>query len=173
MAKKTGPAERRAYIEQQREAEARHKGSGRRIPMNMTFIERDGNMPTEADYEASIGRVRKPPFPPTIQKNMDLAKTYEEQGRLREASRAYRAAGDQVNATRVMQDYLGRRGYTKERLTGTAAVLGLLGGLFFLSFNLTGNIIADSSIKTTSFIGIGLLVIGLIAGAFWLNNRRK
>lgn len=47
-----------------------------------------------------------------------------------------------------------------------AAVIGIGGillGLFFLSPNITGNVIAGASVKSTSFIGAALFIIGLIA----------
>jgi len=48
---------------------------------------------------------------------------------------------------------------------------GVLLGLFFLSPNITGNVIAGASVKSTSFIGATLFIIGLIAGFFWIKNR--
>lgn len=54
-----------------------------------------------------------------------------------------------------------------------ASLAGILGGIFFLSFNITGNAIANLSIKTTSWIGAGLLIVGLIAGFFWFKGRRR
>jgi len=43
----------------------------------------------------------------------------------------------------------------------------------FLSSNITGNAIAGMTIKTTSFLGAGLLIIGLVAGFFWLKSKKK
>jgi len=53
------------------------------------------------------------------------------------------------------------------------ATLGFLCGLFFLSTNITGNAIANLTNKTTSFLGTGLLIIGLIVGFFWLRGRNR
>ena len=53
------------------------------------------------------------------------------------------------------------------------ASLGVLGGLFFLSPNITGNAIADLSTKTTSFLGAGLLIISLFAGLFLMKIKKK
>ena len=52
-------------------------------------------------------------------------------------------------------------------------LIGLGAGIFLLSSNITGNVIADLSTKTTSFIGAGLLVVGLVAGFFWVKSRKK
>jgi len=59
------------------------------------------------------------------------------------------------------------------KLTPVIATLGLLSGIFFLSNNITGNAIADFSTKTSSFLGAGLLVIGLVAGFFWIKKKNK
>jgi len=59
-----------------------------------------------------------------------------------------------------------------EKATATASIVGILGGIFFLSTNITGNAIADMTTKTTSFLGAGLLIVGLVAGFFWLKGRK-
>jgi len=51
--------------------------------------------------------------------------------------------------------------------------VGILSGIFFLSTNITGNAIADFSTKTTSFLGAGLLIVGLVASFFWIKSRKK
>lgn len=56
------------------------------------------------------------------------------------------------------------------KATATASIVGVIGGLFFLSSNITGNAIADLTTKTTSFLGAGLLIVGLAAGWFWLKG---
>jgi len=66
----------------------------------------------------------------------------------------------------------GKRDLTS-RLTPAVATLGLLSGIFFLSNNITGNAIANMTTKTTSFLGAGLLIVGLVAGFFWLKSRKK
>lgn len=61
----------------------------------------------------------------------------------------------------------------EHRVTSAIAVLGFAGSLLFLSSNITGNAIADLSVKTSSSIGIVLFAIALISGFFWLRNRKK
>ena len=58
-----------------------------------------------------------------------------------------------------------------QKLSVIIAIGGLALAIFFLSFNLTGNTISDLSAKTTSFIGVGLLIVGLVAGFFWVKSR--
>ncbi len=58
------------------------------------------------------------------------------------------------------------------RISSIIAVSGILGSLFFLGSDLTGNVIADLTTQTTSFIGASLLIIGLIASFFWIKSKR-
>jgi len=53
------------------------------------------------------------------------------------------------------------------------AVVGLVSGIFFLSPNITGNAIANLSDNTSSWIGAALIFVGLVAGFFWIKNRKK
>lgn len=63
------------------------------------------------------------------------------------------------------------RGDLTSRLSSVIAIVGVLGGIFFLSSNVTGNAIADLTTKTTSFLGAGLIIIGLVAGLFWVKKK--
>lgn len=58
-----------------------------------------------------------------------------------------------------------------ENTLTTTAIISLLGGIFFLSNNITGNAIGNMTNLTFNIIGVGLLIIGLIAGFFWLKKR--
>lgn len=58
-----------------------------------------------------------------------------------------------------------RRGYA------VVSIAGVLGSLFFLSSNVTGNAISNLTNVTSSFIGAGLLIIGIVAGAFALKSK--
>jgi hypothetical protein len=60
-----------------------------------------------------------------------------------------------------------------DQATATASIVGIVGGIFFLSTNITGNAIADMTTKTTSFLGAGLLIVGLVAGFFWVKSRKS
>ncbi|MBM3247087.1 hypothetical protein FJZ17_00920 [Candidatus Pacearchaeota archaeon] len=60
-----------------------------------------------------------------------------------------------------------------EKVAATASIIGVLGGIFFLSSNITGNAIADLTTKTTSFLGAGLLIVGLVAGFFYIKDKKK
>jgi len=53
------------------------------------------------------------------------------------------------------------------------AIAGILGGIFFLSSNITGNTIANVSQSSGNILGAGLLIVGLIAGFFWIKDKKK
>jgi len=52
-----------------------------------------------------------------------------------------------------------------------AAIIGIFGGLFFLSPSITGNAIGGMAAIYANRIGAVLLIIGLIAGYFWIKKR--
>ena len=52
------------------------------------------------------------------------------------------------------------------------AIAGIILGIFFISANLTGNVVADLSLKTSSLVGGILFLIGLVTGFFWLKMRK-
>lgn len=69
--------------------------------------------------------------------------------------------------------YLGRRESRKlEKTVETVAIIGLFGGIFFLSSNITGNAIANMTNSSSNILGAGLLIVGLVAGFFWMKSRR-
>jgi hypothetical protein len=60
-----------------------------------------------------------------------------------------------------------------EATTVAVAFTGLTSGAFFLSANMTGNVIADYSTQTTSLVGVLLFVIAIIAGVLWLSLKKE
>ena len=58
-----------------------------------------------------------------------------------------------------------------EKVTATASIVGVLGGIFFLSNNITGNAIANISQSSGNILGAVLLVVGLVAGFFWVKKK--
>jgi hypothetical protein len=61
----------------------------------------------------------------------------------------------------------------KNGLEATLSILGFIGGAFFLSSNITGNVIADYSTQTTSLVGVLFFVIAIIAGILWFSSRKE
>jgi tetratricopeptide (TPR) repeat protein len=60
-----------------------------------------------------------------------------------------------------------------ENAVGVIMIIGFLGSIFFLSSNITGNAVANLSLNTTSWIGGVLLVVGLVAGLFWMKSKKE
>ena len=59
----------------------------------------------------------------------------------------------------------------KHGLEGSLTIIGILGGIFFLSPTLTGNVIGNLNQTTSKWIGGVLLIMGLIAALIYF--RRK
>lgn len=53
-----------------------------------------------------------------------------------------------------------------------ASIIGIFGGLFFLSSNITGNVVGSLTNSTSNIVGAVLLVLGII-GSFFLVSRIK
>ena len=66
----------------------------------------------------------------------------------------------------------GNSGNLENIIPAIISIGALAGGFLFLSSNITGNAISDLSTNTTSWMGGILLVVGLVAGFFWLKNRK-
>lgn len=60
-----------------------------------------------------------------------------------------------------------------EKTTLITSIIFFLSGIFFLSNNLTGNVIINISNKTNSLLGFGLLTAGLIVGLFWIRYKNE
>lgn len=63
------------------------------------------------------------------------------------------------------------QGGLEQTTKGVTAILGLLGSIFFLSSNITGNAIANISQISSNILGAVLLVVGLVAGFFWVKKK--
>jgi hypothetical protein len=61
----------------------------------------------------------------------------------------------------------------EQKVSSVIAIAGILSSFFFLGSSITGNAIGNISKTSGSWLGIGLLVLGLIAGFFWLKNRKQ
>lgn len=115
-----------------------------------------------------------------VLKVTEHARFLEKYGRSDLAARFYSLIGDKDNyelATTVAKNKdksqnrkeLIRSGL--EKITATTSLLGVFSGIFFLSNKLTGNVILMSS-GNSSYIGLGLLLVGLVAGFFWIKGKK-
>lgn|SRR3989338_908810 len=63
--------------------------------------------------------------------------------------------------------------FLESKLSLIVLATGLIAGLFLLSSSITGNAVANLPIKTASFFGTGLILLGLAAGFFWFRYLIK
>jgi len=67
------------------------------------------------------------------------------------------------------------KGSLEGQVFGAASILSLLGALFFMSFNLTGNSIGNLTNENLLiyWAGIGLFILGLVFAFVFLKNKKK
>jgi hypoxanthine phosphoribosyltransferase len=89
---------------------------------------------------------------------------------------AYKAmgkfVGEYILEEEQKEDSQEREGGLEKKVL-TVSVVSLIVSAFLLSSNITGNAIADLSTNTTSWVGGVLLVVGLVAGFFWIKSKKK
>ena len=116
-----------------------------------------------------------------VKKVTEHAKFLEKYNRPDLAARYYALIGDEgnyeraSNAAKNRDNSQTRQDHIKSKLEKAAiaaSIVGIIGGLFFLSSNITGNAIANISVQNSSFLGAGLLIVGLVAGWFWLKGKK-
>ncbi|MBR9703887.1 hypothetical protein GOV12_00620 [Candidatus Pacearchaeota archaeon] len=59
----------------------------------------------------------------------------------------------------------------KRKISGFIGIAGFIIGIFFLSPNITGNVIGAIKINYSNFIGILMIAISLIGIHLWLKNK--
>lgn len=95
-------------------------------------------------------------------------KTSKGQRDLIEEGRAYR-----TNVSESLRKYMVKNPSRTSGLERAVAVVAVsILGLFLISSNITGNTIANLSPKTSSFIGAGLFIFGLITGFILLKKDK-
>ncbi len=67
--------------------------------------------------------------------------------------------------------YSGNKGL--ENSLTALLIIGIIGGLFFLFPNITGNVIGNLTQRTSNFVGGILLAVGLVAGFLWIEKNKK
>jgi len=50
-------------------------------------------------------------------------------------------------------------------------IIGIVSGIFFLSSNITGNVIGASNTITSNIIGVILILIGIVGAFFWFRKK--
>ncbi|MBR9705985.1 solute carrier organic anion transporter [Candidatus Pacearchaeota archaeon] len=74
-------------------------------------------------------------------------------------------------AHKFMDKNVNRKRKPLEHYFGIISLFGFVLGGFFLSPNLTGNAIANLTTKTTSIIGAGLFIAGIVGTYFWIKKK--
>ena len=171
--RKTTSEERKTFIKGQRAAEASYKGTGRRLPVDMSFIDRKGNIvhPNKTDYKAAITKRDRY----NDKENLSTYNAqYNEASTLNKKydSLVSRYGKDSKEVYKFEEDKLEMHGKRKpSRLEGMLAIIGLVSGLFFLSNNFTGNVIGSLNQTSSNIIGAALFLVGIV-GAFFYFRRR-
>jgi len=161
MAKKTTSAERREYIKEREIGRQRYEQGdrsynrgGERYGQGISFIDKlTGNIvrPNKKEFEAQKARARGS-YGAERKRHYDSTRTYETNSGSNRYHRHHNLA---------------------QEFYAVIAAVGALGAIFFLSPNMTGNAVANLTVQNSSFLGAGLFIVGLVAGFFYLNNRKN
>lgn len=95
---------------------------------------------------------------------------------LQELQANTKAVSDARTKARYAQgnaDELGRVTGGKDGLASTLALVGLISSMFFLSFNLTGNVIGSLNPSSSHIIGSVLFFVGLVGAFFYFRGKKK
>lgn len=117
----------------------------------------------------------------------ELAELYDESAKLGFVARGRAAAfpiaesvlsdnkASKRKMARKMREKAENLRETEGKLEGSVSaviiIAGIFAGIFFLSPIVTGNVIGNLTNSTTNYLGIGLLVCGLVGAYFW--KKRK
>jgi|GEM_PF-1624956 len=105
-----------------------------------------------------------------------MAKQLQKHRRFGLAAIYYKKAGMDSNANEMLQKK------DSPSLEQIAASLGIMFGItsfflvsliFFLSSNMTGNTILNSSFKFSNFIGVGLFILGVVLSFLYVRKNKK
>jgi hypothetical protein len=145
----------------------------------MEGYERAGDFKNLARFAKASGW--KKPYKTGLKKSgnySELAKAYEEaaedaelKGHLDWAER-YRANAEKTRALIKKRGITGNTNL-ESRAAVAASIIGVFAGIFFFSSSITGNVIGSQSTRSTTIIGSILIVLGIIAGYFWIKNKKE
>lgn len=110
---------------------------------------------------------------------------YVKGGDFESAERAYKEAikkyGEGDRLTTIAKEKLNglKEGRNKESLggleiaTATTAIIGVIGGFFFLSTGITGNVIGNLNSTSSNIIGGALFFVGLVGAFFYFKKSKR
>jgi len=149
-----------------------------------------GELHREASRDAKKSIVSRtgPPQVDVIKKFSGAARLYKEQGAMDDARQVLteaerylggrgKSSGNSTLRKRIAdqlselnEEPLRKRKF--ERGFAYAAILSFVVALFFISFNLTGNIVLEESRTNLGFLALGLFVMGLTFTFFYFKNKK-
>lgn len=74
-------------------------------------------------------------------------------------------------APEKISDQRASEGRLAQKVAGIIGFLGILSGLFLVSSNITGDVIANATLTNSTLSGVFLFIVGLIASFFYFERR--
>jgi len=104
-----------------------------------------------------------------------MAKKFQETGHSNLAAKYYEKAGLSDKADSMLQKESNND--NSPSLEGKVAIVGItasfLASLIFLSSNMTGNTILNSSFKLSNFLGVGLFILAVVGAFLYIRKNKK
>ena len=97
---------------------------------------------------------------------------YETSGKIKKYKSISSTEEEQIEEGEVIGRIFPEASSLEKRLFLIIGISGIVLSIIFSTSNITGNTISGLSNKTTSFLGFGLFIVGLIGCYFWLKNRK-
>ena len=102
-----------------------------------------------------------------------VASVYENLGGLYAQSKRSTEAEEMWEKSKMLREKQNEKGDLTSRLASAFAILGFGASIFFLSSNVTGNVVGNLTQNTSNAIGAVLFCVGLIAGLFYFRGKNK
>jgi len=134
--------------------------SGRRLPMAEGFIDTDGNVVKLDKTGRGYTHVREDKFDSDYENALRLNSQYDS------LISKYGKDSRHVYNFEVNQLDMYQSSKSK-RLEGTLAIVSLIGSIFFLSNNITGNIVGSLNQTSSNIIGACLFFLGVMSALLY------
>jgi len=89
----------------------------------------------------------------------------------KENPRATYRQGERIKRLESLLEKSDKKKSRKAKVTSIIAIAGLGAGIFFLSNNITGNVVGNLTQNSSNYIGVIALAIGLVAGYFYIKKK--
>jgi len=88
-----------------------------------------------------------------------------------EFKKRYKSSAQFAEIYDFFKKHPGNSGNNLEKITGASAIIGIVGGLFFLSTNFTGNAIGSLTKSGANWIGLIFFILGLTLSYVYYKNK--